>query len=114
GPPGDRGHLPGGFGPPSVAPGPHPTHPGGRPVTEPGPSLRGEVVLSFAFDVANEIATDRVRYLLSRVPTRLALRTDRTAPKALPAYRPLEIDPGVALRAGGRPVRAVVRVYDVG
>ena len=85
-----------------------------EPTPAGGPLLRGEVVLSFAFDVANEIATGRVRSLLSRVPSRHALRTDRTAPKSIPLYRPLEIEAGHAATLGGRPVRTTVRVYDVG
>lgn len=79
-----------------------------------GGGLCAEVVLSFVFDVANEIATERVGTLFSQTPTRLALKTDRTAPKSVPLYRPLEIDPGLTLSTGGRPVRAQVRVYDVG
>jgi hypothetical protein len=77
------------------------------------PRLSGEAVLTFAFDVANEVATDRVQTLLGAAPHRPAFRTDRTAPKSLPVYRPLEVEPG-PLSAGGRPVRVVVRVYDVG
>jgi hypothetical protein len=76
--------------------------------------LRGEAVLTFAFDVANEIATDRVRTVLSQTPTRLAFRADRTDPKSLPPYRPLEVEPGTGVRFGGRSVRTLVRVYDVG
>src|SRR5262245_31356767 len=85
-------------------------------MTEPAPegALRGEVVLSFAFDVAYEIATDRVSELMSRAPTRLVPRADRAAPKSVPLYRPLEIDPGRPAHCGGRPLGTLVRVYDVG
>ena len=82
--------------------------------TPAAPTLRGEAVLSFAFDVANEIATGRVRTLLSCAPTRLSLRADRTAPRSIPLYRPLEIDAPWGATFGGSPVRTVVRVYDVG
>ncbi|MDB5309173.1 MAG: hypothetical protein JWO38_3375 [Gemmataceae bacterium] len=79
-----------------------------------GRLLRGEAVLLFAFDVASEIDTRRVGEILSRTPTRLSLRTDRTAPKTVPIYRPLEIDVERPARSGGKPVGVRVRVYDVG
>jgi hypothetical protein len=76
--------------------------------------MRGEAVLLYAFDVANEIATADVGKLLLRTPTRPGIKVDHTVPKTIPFYRPLELDPGVTASCGGSAVRAVVRVYDVG
>src|SRR5262245_1522177 len=79
------------------------------------PPFKGEVVYLYAFDVANEIVTARVREILSRRPSPFTLRAERNVPRAVPVYRPLEIEPPPpAPRLLGRPVRWLVRVYDVG
>jgi hypothetical protein len=77
--------------------------------------MKGEVVYLYAFDVANEIVTARVREILARKPFPFALRADRPVPRAVPLYRPLAIEPPPpgALRHG-REARLLVRVYDVG
>lgn len=82
-----------------------------KPDTTP---LRGEVVLLFAFDVANEIATERIGELLRCVPQRLTVRMGRTAPKSIPLYRPLEIVPDLSVGIAGRPAKVLIRVFDVG
>lgn len=79
-----------------------------------GTLYRGEVVLLFAFDVASEIATERIGELMKCTPTRLTLRMDRTVPKSVPLYRPLEIEPKLNVSIAGRPAGVLVRVYDVG
>jgi hypothetical protein len=76
--------------------------------------MKGEVVYLYAFDVANEIATAQVQEILSRKPVPFAVRTDRALPKSVPLYRPLAIEPALTVPMGGRPVRMLVRVYDVG
>lgn len=73
-----------------------------------------EVVRLFAFDVANDIATARVQSLFGTKPERFDLKTIRKAPAGLPPYRPIQVVPEISLSVRGQPVRAVVRVYDVG
>ena len=77
--------------------------------------MKGEVVYLYAFDVANEIVTPRVRDILSEKPFPFEIRMDRTLPKDMPLYKPLAIEPPplpAALR--GAPVRRLIRIYDVG
>jgi len=77
--------------------------------------MKGEVVYLYAFDVANEIVTPRVREILSEKPFPFEIRMDRTLPKDMPLYKPLAIEPPplpAALR--GAPVRRLIRIYDVG
>src|SRR5579864_3498030 len=78
-------------------------------------TLKGEAVYLYAFDVANEIITPRVREILSEKPFPFEIRKDRTLPKDMPLYKPLAIEPR-PLSAGfqGFPVRLLVRIYDVG
>jgi hypothetical protein len=76
--------------------------------------VKGEVVYLYAFDVANEIVTDRVQEILSEKPFPFEIRADRTLPKDMPLYKPLAIEPQRAVELGGKPVRLLVRVYDVG
>ena len=77
--------------------------------------MTGEVVYLYAFDVANEIITERVQEILSARPFAFEIRRDRTLPKDVPLYRPLAIEPpplkGV-LRDG--PVYLLIRIYNVG
>src|ERR1700679_3542742 len=77
--------------------------------------MKGEVVYLYAFDVANEILTPRVREILSEKPFPFEIRMDRTLPKDMPLYKPLAIEPSpLASRLLGSPVRLLIRIYDVG
>jgi len=55
--------------------------------------MKGEVVYLYAFDVANEIQTARVREVLAAKPTPIEVYTDHTYPKDVPLYKPLAIEP---------------------
>jgi hypothetical protein len=80
-----------------------------------GPGLRGEVVYLYAFDVANEIRLGEVAELLSEKPFSYTVRSDPAAPRSAPLSRPLAVEPPPpAVRLLGRPVRLLVRVYEVG
>ncbi len=77
--------------------------------------MKGEVVYLYAFDVANEITTARVREILSEKPFPFEIRQDRTLPKDMPLYKPLAIaPPPLAAPLNGQAVRLLVRIYDVG
>lgn len=77
--------------------------------------MRGEVIYLYAFDVANEISTSRVREVLSEKPFPFEIRRDRTLPKDMPLYKPLAIEPPpLPTRLLGSPVRLLIRIYDVG
>ncbi len=77
--------------------------------------MKGEVVYLYAFDVANEITTSRVREILSEKPFPFEIRMDRTLPKDMPLYKPLAIAPcPLSAPLRGQPARLLVRVYDVG
>ena len=77
--------------------------------------MKGEVVYLYAFDVANEIVTPRVREILSEKPFPFEIRQDRTLPKDMPLYKPLAIEPRPpAAKLHGVPVRLLIRIYDVG
>jgi hypothetical protein len=77
--------------------------------------MKGEVVYLYAFDVANEIITPRVREILSEKPFPFEIRMDRTLPKDMPLYKPLAIEPHpLATQLHGAPVRLLIRIYDVG
>ena len=77
--------------------------------------MKGEVVYLYAFDVANEIITPRVREILSEKPFPFEIRQDRTLPKDVPLYRPLAIEPPpLKPLLYGSPVRLLIRIYDVG
>jgi hypothetical protein len=77
--------------------------------------MKGDVVYLYAFDVANEIVTARVREILSRQPAPYEIRLDQTVPRDMPLYRPLAIEPPpLPETVAGQPVRLQVRVYDVG
>ena len=56
-------------------------------------NMKGEIVYLYAFDVANEIITSRVREILSEKPFPFEIRMDRTLPKDIPLYKPLAIEP---------------------
>src|ERR1700722_5607811 len=77
--------------------------------------MKGEVVYLYAFDVANEIVTPRVREILSAKPFPFEIRMDRTLPKDMPLYRPLAIEPpALTTRLGGQAGRLLIRRYGVG
>ena len=77
--------------------------------------MKGEAVYLYAFDVANEIITPRVREILSEKPFPFEIRMDRTLPKDMPLYKPLAIEPApLAARLQGSLVRLLIRIYDVG
>lgn len=76
--------------------------------------MKAEVVYLFAFDVAGEIATRRIQSILSEKPLPFEIRTDRTYPRDVPLYKPLAVEPALTARLNGQPVRALVRVYEVG
>ncbi len=77
--------------------------------------MKGEAVYLYAFDVANEIITPRVREILSEKPFPFEIRMDRTLPKDMPLYKPLAIEPHpLATPLHGAPVRLLIRIYDVG
>ena len=77
--------------------------------------MKGEVVYLYAFDVANEIATEKVQEILASKPFHFELRTDHAFPKDVPVYRPLTIEsPPLEARLAGQPVSVLVHVYDIG
>src|SRR6476620_2959858 len=77
--------------------------------------MRGEVIYLYAFDVANEIATSRVREVLSSQSFPYKIQTDHTYPKDVPLYQPLTFQPPhVEERFKGADVRLVVRIFEVG
>lgn len=77
--------------------------------------MRGEVIYLYAFDVANEIATSRVREVLSCQCFPYEIKTDHTYPKDVPLYRPLTFEPpDVAERFRGQAIRLVIRIFEVG
>src|SRR5262249_13110679 len=79
------------------------------------PSLRGDAVYLYAFDVADEIRTERISKILAKRAVPFEVQADRTLPKTIPFYRPLTIDPKrEAWKIHGTAVQTVVRVYDVG
>ncbi len=76
--------------------------------------MRGEVVYFYAFDVANEVMTHRVRTVLGAEPTPLELRLKHAAPKDVAFHRPLSVTAPLNVRLAGQPVRAQVHVFEVG
>jgi hypothetical protein len=76
--------------------------------------MKAEIVYLFAFDVANEIATGRVESILSKKPLPFDVNIDRIHPRDVPLYRPLAVEPVLADTANGIPLRALVRIYEVG
>ena len=77
--------------------------------------MKGEAIYLYAFDVANEIITPRVREILSEKPFPFEIRMDRTLPKDMPLYKPLAIEPPpLTAPLYGAPLRLLIRIYDVG
>lgn len=83
--------------------------------TEPDAELRGEVVYFYAFDAASEIRLDRAAERLSGRAAPFAVVKERPTPRDVPTARPLLIEPSAPdVRVNGRPVRLLVRVYEIG
>jgi hypothetical protein len=76
--------------------------------------MKGEVVYLYAFDVADEIETAKIQKILADKPTPFELPTDRTVPRDVRLYKPLAIEPPSQTTLAGRPVRLLIRVYEVG
>jgi hypothetical protein len=77
--------------------------------------LKGEVFYLYAFDVADEIRTERIGKILSKKAVPFGPGKERLVPKDIPFYRPLTIDPRRgSWRMDGKQVQTVVRIYDVG
>jgi hypothetical protein len=77
--------------------------------------VKGEIVYLFAFDVANEILTANVSKILSMKPFPYAIRDSRTSPRYPAIYQPLAVEqPPLASQLAGRPVRPMIRVFEVG
>ncbi len=77
--------------------------------------MKGEVVYLYAFDVANEIATGKVRDILAGKPVPYEIRTDHTVPKDVPLYKPLSIEPDVlGSKLYDMPVYPLIHIYEVG
>lgn len=80
-----------------------------------GAVLKGEVVYLYAFDVADEIRTERISKILSKRALAFGIRWEHSFPKDIPYYRPLTIDlKRTAWKIQSHLVQPVVRVYDVG
>lgn len=76
--------------------------------------MKGEVVYLYAFDVADEIRMTKIQSILADKPTPFELRSDRTVPRDIRFYKPLAIEPPSQTTLAGRPVRLLIRVYEVG
>lgn len=77
--------------------------------------MRGEVIYLYAFDVANEIATNRVSEVLSCRSFPYVVKTDHTYPKDVPLYRPLTFEPPPPVpKFNGSAIRLVIRIFEVG
>jgi hypothetical protein len=76
--------------------------------------MRGEAVYFYAFDVANEIATNEVREILSTPTAPFEPRASHSFPRDSPFYRALTVEPTREARLQGEALRIVVRVYEVG
>jgi hypothetical protein len=76
--------------------------------------VKGEVVYLYAFDVANEIRTAEIRQVLSQKPFPYEIRLDQTAPRYVPLYRPLAVEPPPLTGSRDQEVRLLVRIYEVG
>lgn len=77
--------------------------------------MRGEVVYLYAFDVANEIATERVGEILAARPTKFELPTSPALPRDLRIYKPLTVETSsLTTPLGSGTVRSLVRIYQLG
>jgi len=79
--------------------------------------VKGQAVYLYAFDVANEIATERIREILCAKPFPFEIRMGKTIPKDVPLYRPLTIalPPREADSNVGRvTLKPFVKIFDLG
>ncbi len=77
--------------------------------------MQAEVVYLFAFDVANEIKTEKVSQVLNQAPTRYEIRMEQASPRYAPLYRPLAVElPPPEVKGPAQATRLLVRVYEVG
>ncbi len=78
-------------------------------------TLTGEIFFLYAFDVASEIKTTKIREVLNETASSLRIKLDRSAPKDVPFYKPLVIEvPKKDLSIQGLPATIQVRIYEVG
>lgn len=78
-------------------------------------TVQGVVVYLFAFDVANEVQTEKVAKVLGHSPVPFTVRTDHRFPRDITLYAPLAVElPPLRFSEGDRPVGVLVRVYEVG
>src|SRR5262249_16158329 len=76
--------------------------------------VRGEVVYRYAFDGAKEVTASQIKQVLGLKPRSFEIRVDRTTPKDVPLYKPLAIEPKLAVQVHGQAVNILIRIYDVG
>jgi hypothetical protein len=75
----------------------------------------GQSVYLYAYDVAGEIKTDKVRHVLGTTPVPFEMQSQRTLPRDVPIYKPLTVELARPLGTiGGRPLCPLVRIYEVG
>jgi hypothetical protein len=79
--------------------------------------MKGTVVYLFAFDVANEIQTKRVKEVLSQKPFPFEIKLGAAAPRDVPVYAPLTIrlKPIVCVsNLGPISIQPQVKIFEVG
>jgi len=79
--------------------------------------MKGSVVYFFAFDVANEIETERVKEILFQKPFPFEIRLGAAAPRDVPVYAPLTVrmKPLVCDSSlGPISLQPSVKIFDVG
>lgn len=77
--------------------------------------FKGEVAYLYAFDVANEIDTSRVRRVLSKKAVTLEFELSKSRPRDMSFTKPLEVVPKISkYKYNGQAVHGIVRIYDVG
>lgn len=77
--------------------------------------MKGEVVYLYAFDVANEIVTEKIHEILEDRPVPFEIRIDHTSPQDMPLYTPLSIEPAaLEVTLNDAPVRALIHIYEIG
>jgi hypothetical protein len=79
--------------------------------------MKGTVVYLFAFDVANEVHTSKVREVLSQKPFPFQIRVGATVPRDVPIYSPLTISlkpVDCVSSVGPLILKPFVKIFDVG
>ncbi len=77
--------------------------------------MKGELVYLYAFDVANEIAIEKIREILKGQPVPFEISIDHTFPKDIPLYKPLSIElPILESLLSGKEVKPIIHIYEVG